>query len=301
MRQGVIDIGSNSVKLLIADSVDHQIYPVTEIASQTRLGQGLYKCAQLQPDAIEATSVAVNDFIKLAESEGVEKLRLIATSAVREASNASQLLAMIDQPVSILSGDDEARFSFFGVMTDSRFTQNNLLVVDAGGGSTEFTSGNSGGVARYRSISLGSVRLMESFSVNDPPINDQLEALRNISDVQLRQVVCSDHWKRKSDFHLVGVGGGATILAMMELSIEVFDRKEIEKMTLSREQAVKWSEKLWSLPLAQRKNICGLPANRADVALYGCLIYERIMLGLGYDHLLISTRGVRFGALADNI
>ena len=87
----------------------------------------------------------------------------------------------------------------------------------------------------------------------------------------------------------------------MELSIEVFDRKEIEKVTLSREQAVKWSEKLWSLPLAQRKNICGLPANRADVALYGCLIYERIMLGLGYDHLLISTRGVRFGALADNI
>ncbi len=301
MRQGVIDIGSNSVKLLIADSVDHQIYPVTEIASQTRLGQGLYKCAQLQPDAIEATSVAVNDFIKLAESEGVEKLRLIATSAVREASNASQLLAMIDQPVSILSGDDEARFSFFGVMTDSRFTQNNLLVVDAGGGSTEFTSGNSGGVARYRSISLGSVRLMESFSVNDPPINDQLEAVRNIIDVQLRQVVCSDHWKRKSDFHLVGVGGVATILAMMELSIEVFDRKEIEKVALSREQAVKWSEKLWSLPLAQRKNICGLPANRADVALYGCLIYERIMFGLGYDHLLISTRGVRFGALADNI
>ena len=300
MRQGVIDIGSNSVKLLIADCIDGQIHPVKETSCQTRLGQGLYERSQLQPKAIEATVESVRNFIRLAEFESVEKLLVIATSAVREANNASHLITAIDQPVSILSGDDEAQFSFAGVMTSSHLAEGNLLVVDAGGGSTEFTSGNLTGLDQHISISLGSVRLMESFPVSDDPTTEQLKAVRNSIDTQLQSIVCSDDWKSKSNSLLVGVGGCATILAMMELSIEDFDRTRIEQVALSVEQVICWSEKLWGLPLSHRQGIIGLPANRADVALYSCLIYERILLGLRYEQLWISTRGIRFGALVNN-
>ena len=301
MRQGVIDIGSNSVKLLIADCIDGQIHPVKETSCQTRLGQGLYERSELQPKAIATTVESVRSFIRLAESKNVEKLRVIATSAVREAHNADQLITAIDQPVSILSGDDEAQFSFAGVMTSSHLAVGNLLVVDAGGGSTEFTSGNLTGIDRHISISLGSVRLMERFPASDNPTTEQLKAVRNAIDSQLQNIVNSDNWKSKSNLLLVGVGGVATILAMMELSIEDFNRTRIEQVALSAEQVVCWSEKLWGLPLTQRQEINGLPPNRADVALYGCLIYERILLGLHYDQLRISTRGIRFGALVNNI
>ena len=300
MRQGVIDIGSNSVKLLIADCIDGQIHPVKETSTQTRLGQGLYEHRLLQPKAIEATVESVRSFISLAEFDGVEKLIVIATSAVREAINASQLIAAIDQPVFILSGDDEARFSFSGVMTSNHLATDNLLVVDAGGGSTEFTSGNLTRLDRHISISLGSVRLMENFPVSDNPTTEQLKTVRNAIDAQLQSIACSDYWKSKTNSILVGVGGVATILAMMELSIEDFDRTRIEQVALSREQIVCWCNKLWSQPLARRQEIKGLPANRADVALYGCLIYERILMELHHDQLCISTRGIRFGALVNN-
>ena len=300
MRQGVIDIGSNSVKLLIADCIDGQIHPVEETSCQTRLGQGLYEYSELQPKSIERTVESVRFFIRLAESKNVEKISVLATSAVREARNANQLISAIDKPVSILSGADEAQFSFAGVMTSSHLSKSNLLVVDAGGGSTEFTSGNITGVDRHISISLGSVRLMESFPASDNPTFEQLKALRNTIDSKLQNIISSDDWKSKPNMFLVGVGGIATIFAMMELSIEDFDRTRIEQVALSAEQVVCWSEKLWGLSLTERQKINGLPANRADVALYGCIIYERILLGLHYNKIFISTRGIRFGALVEN-
>lgn len=301
MRQAVIDIGSNSVKLLIADCIDDKIHPLKETSCQTRLGQGLHQLSELQPKAIEKTVESVRNFIRFAESANVEKIQVIATSAVREANNADQLINAIEHPVSILSGDDEAKFSFAGVMTSSHLAEDNILVVDAGGGSTEFTSGNFSGVVRHISISLGSVKLMESYPVSDNPTSEQLQAVRNAIDSQINNIIFSDAWKSNSNSLLVGVGGVATIFAMMELSIEDFDRKRIEQVALSTEQIVDWSEKLWSLPLIKRKEIRGLPANRADVALYGCLIYERILLGLHYEELQICTRGIRFGALVNNI
>ena len=138
---------------------------------------------------------------------------------------------------------------------------------------------------------------MESYPVSDNPTSEQLQAVRNAIDSQINNIIFSDAWKSNSNSLIVGVGGVATIFAMMELSIEHFDRKRIEQVALSTEQIVDWSEKLWSLPLIKRKEIKGLPANRADVALYGCLIYERILVGLHYEDLQICTRGIRFGAL----
>ena len=222
---------------------------------------------------------------------------IIATSAMREAENARELIDALGQTVAILSGDDEARLAYDGVTTNPRLAKRNLLVIDVGGGSTEFTWGNADGVERHMSTPLGSVRLLECNPVDDPPAAGQLERARKTIDEQLRQSLLGSDWNGAVECELIGTGGVATVFAMMELGIEQFDRDRIEQATLTRPQATGWCERLWSLPLGQRREITGLPANRADVALYGSLIYERIMVRLGHDQLQASTRGIRFGAL----
>lgn len=297
MRRGVIDIGTNSVKLLVADCHGSAVQPVTETSRQTRLGRGLYESGRLQPKPIENTVETVREFLRLAKREGAGETGIIATSAMREADNSRELIDALGQTVVILSGDDEARLAYAGVTTDPRLAKRDLLVIDVGGGSTEFTQGGSGGVQQHTSIPLGSVRLLEANPVEDPPTADQLAHAREVIDAKLRQTVLNGNWGEGSDCELVGTGGVATIFAMMELSMERFDRERIEEANLSQKRASEWCEQLWSLPLDQRREIVGLPANRADVALFGSLIFERIMIQFGYAQLKASTRGIRFGAL----
>ena len=142
MRRGVIDIGTNSVKLLVADVRDGEISPHLETSRQTRLGQGLYDGGKLQPDPIRATVAAVSELLDLAKRHDGIDTRIIATSAVREAANAGELLDALAQPASVLSGDDEARLAFDGVRSCPRLAKRPLLVVDVGGGSTEFIAGD---------------------------------------------------------------------------------------------------------------------------------------------------------------
>ena len=297
MRRGVIDIGTNSVKLLVAECQAGDVQPVTESSRQTRLGQGLYETGQLQPQPIQATAAVVHEFLRLAKAEGASETVIIATSAMREAGNAAEFLGVLGQAVTILSGDEEARLAYSGVLSNPRLAKRNLVVIDAGGGSTELTQGRAAGVEQHTSIPLGSVRLMEHHPVYDPPNPAQREAAKVAVDERLQQTVLRDDWGVPSDYELVGTGGIATIFAMMELGIEEFDRNRIEQTELTRQRAIDWCDELWSLPLDRRREITGLPANRADLALFGILIYERIMVQLGFDRLRVSTRGIRFGAL----
>ena len=297
MRRGVIDIGTNSVKLLVADCHGRAVQPVNETSRQTRLGRGLYESGQLQSDPIADTAEAVHDYLRLAKREGAVETGIIATSAMREAENARELIDALGQTVAILSGDDEARLAYDGVTTDPRLAKRNLLVIDVGGGSTEFTWGNADGVKRHMSIPLGSVRLLEGNPVDDPPAAGQLKRARKTIDDQLLQSLPRSDWNEAVECELIGTGGVATIFAMMELGIGIFDRDCIEQITFTHQQATEWCERLWSLPLGQRREITGLPANRADVALFGSLIYERVMNHFDHKQLQASTRGIRFGAL----
>ena len=137
MRRGVIDIGTNSVKLLVADCHGSAVQPVAETSRQTRLGRGLYDSGRLQPEPITDTAEAVHDYLHLAKREGAVETGIIATSAMREAENARELIDALGQTVAILSGDDEARLAYDGVTTNPRLPKRNLLVIDVGGGSTE--------------------------------------------------------------------------------------------------------------------------------------------------------------------
>jgi len=323
IRRAVIDVGTNSVKLLVADVAGHEIRPVCEQSKQTRLGHGFYETHRLQAEAIEATAKAVARFASMAREAQAGSIRVIATSAAREAVNRQELTAAIEQAsalkVEVISGDQEADWGFQGVTTDPQLAQMPLLLMDVGGGSAQFVFGRNGRTHFRHSFPLGAVRLMETIPCGDPPKPSELAACRQwlkaflqnevrpkllpeIGDARPnvgldQSLLTSAATGSGEEVQLVGVGGTASILACMEAELRSFDRARIEATRLSAARVSWHLERLWSLPLEQRKNIVGMPKNRADIILMGVAVYQAVMETFGFPELRISTRGLRFAAM----
>jgi exopolyphosphatase / guanosine-5'-triphosphate,3'-diphosphate pyrophosphatase len=308
-RRAVIDVGTNSVKLLVADVRGREVTPVHEESKQTRLGKGFYETHQLQPEPIAQTAKAVQSFTEIAREHGAESVRVIATSAARDAANPRDLTNAIERAsglkTEIITGAREADWAFQGVTTDLELAKHPLLLLDVGGGSTEFIIGRGKEKHFAHSFPLGTVRLMERFPHSDPPTAADLAACR----AWLKEFILAEvrpliepalvHEKKLNDVVLVGTGGTTSILARRENQLDRFDRDKIERTVLSYGAVSDWANRLWQLPLEQRKEIIGLPKQRADVILTGVLIFEAIMEHLGFSELRVSTRGLRFAAVMD--
>ncbi len=304
VRRAVIDVGTNSVKLLVADVDGRVITPVHEESTQTRLGRGFYDAQQLQPEAIKATADAIAAFADTARQRGAVSMRVIATSAAREAKNGRELTDAIAYSsglrVEVISGDQEADLGFQGVTTDAVLAATPLLLMDVGGGSTEFILGHGDLRIFQKSFPLGTVRLLERQRLDDPPVGTQLSDCQNGVRQFLREKVrpeLESAMAGEREFAFVGVGGTASILACMEARLDAFDRARVEATRLSAEQVTWHVNRLWGAPLEERKQITGLPKNRADVILTGVVIYEQVMREFGLRELRVSTRGLRFAAL----
>jgi exopolyphosphatase/guanosine-5'-triphosphate,3'-diphosphate pyrophosphatase len=310
-RRAVIDIGTNSIKLLVAEVEGHDVTPVWEGSKQTRLGKGFYESHRLQPDAIAETAKAVSEFAERARGEQAAVIRVFATSAARDAVNPLDLTSAIEQAaglkVEIISGEQEADWVFQGVTSDVRLARHPLLLLDVGGGSTEFILGQGSQKHFRESFPLGTVRLLEKIPHSDPPRHQELLAcrkwLKDFLEAEVRPKLepalerelglCNEG----DLLQLVGTGGTTSILARMEAKLDTYDRERIEgtRLELAR---VRWHvEQLWSMPLSERQQIIGLPQNRADVILTGAAVYEAIMEQFKFPTLRISTRGLRFAAV----
>lgn len=312
-RRAVIDIGTNSVKLLVAEVAGHEVRPLLEDSQQTRLGQGFYETHQLQPEAIAHTAHAVARFADEARRLKTESLRVIATSAARDAVNPHELLTAIASAagvqVEIISGEQEADWAFRGVTTDPALATRPLLLLDVGGGGPELILGQGDRRHFCQSFRLGTVRLLETIPPDDPPTAAGLaETRRWLQDFIATKVrpALQPVLDREIELNsapgavmLVGTGGTTTILARMEAHLGSYDRDRIEATRLSLDR-VRWqNEHLWGLPLARRQEIVGLPSKRADVILAGTAIYETVMVSFGFSELRVSTRGLRFAAVMD--
>lgn len=307
-RRAVIDVGTNSVKVLVADVQRRLVEPVWEQSEQTRLGKGFYESRQLQPEAIAHTARAVATFAHGAREFQASPIRVIATSAARDARNQAELLSALESsaglPVEVITGTQEAEWAYRGVTSDPALADRPLLILDIGGGSTEFIVGNETGVHFRESFPLGSVRLLEQCPPQDPPTPEEFADVRGAIRELIRRDIAPAlepalRQAGSSAIRLVGTGGATTILARMEAGMTGFDRHGIEDVRLERDRVEEWLRKLWSMPLATRKQITGLPPNRADVILFGVAIYAGIMVEFGFAELSVSTRGLRFGALMD--
>jgi len=323
-RRAVIDVGTNSIKLLVADVAGRDVQPVHEESRQTRLGRGFYETHRLQTEPIAHSANAVADFARTARKHGAEAVRVIATSAARDAVNPDDLISAIEAAaklkVEIISGAQEAEWAFQGVTTDSDLAKAPLLLLDVGGGSTEFILGRGEHKHFAHSFPLGTVRLLEKIPHGDPPARAEFTAcrdwLRNFLQTEVspklepafaaeaasarpRPDPHREMNSQSAGVQLVGTGGTTSILARMEAKLDRYDRERLEATRLSLEQVKARRKQLWSLPLTGRKEIAGLPASRADVILPGVLIYEVVMEEFGFKLLRVSTRGLRFAAVMD--
>lgn len=310
-RRAVIDVGTNSVKLLVAEVSERAVHPLLEESEQTRLGHGFYPHHRLQAEPIAHTARACAVFAATAREWHAASIRIIATSAARDAVNAAELAAAVQRaaglPLEIISGEQEADWVFEGVTSDPALAGLPLLILDVGGGSTEFILGAEGRQLFRQSFPLGSVRLLEQMPVSDPPTAAELagcrELLRRFLRASVRPVL-EPHWVGAGQgsgapraFSLIGTGGATTILARMHQRMRDFDRARIEATRLTQAEVREHCERLWTLPLSARRELPGLPPKRADVILFGAAIYEAVMEELGLEELRASTRGLRYAAV----
>ena len=303
--RAVIDVGTNSVKVLIGAVDGRTVTPLHEESNQTRLGQGFYETHILQPSPIDSTARAVAEYAELARHFGASHLKVIGTSAARDAVNAADLSRAIEAasglPLVIISGEQEADWAFQGVATHPAFSETDLLVLDVGGGSSEFVLGNRGVRTLGKSFPLGTVRLIERAKLFDPPSDEQRlsceREVRRILQTQVHPELEAALQQFMQPPVFVGTGGTSSILARIELKLNGYDRDRMENLSISRDRLTTLKERLWSLPLTQPQEVPGIPANRADVILTGIVIYEQVMHTLGLETLKISTRGLRFAAL----
>lgn len=308
VRRAVLDVGTNSVKLLVADIVPPTVQPVLERSIQTRLGRGLAATGRLDPAAVAETVRVIVRLHAEARQLGAAGVRVVATSAAREARNTGDLLAAVRAAtgldVEVLSGDQEARWGFAGVTTDPVLRDQSILLLDVGGGSTEFALGRAGDLRFHASYPLGAVRWLERLPPSDPPLPSELERGRQELAQTVRTLVVpalQPHLAGvgQGPLQLVGTGGTASVLAAMALQLATFDRTAIDGRVLRAAEVTARLEQLWSLPLSRRRALPGLPPERADVMLMGTLIYEGVMAVLGFASLRITTRGLRYAALGD--
>lgn len=305
VRRAVIDVGTNSVKLLVAEQNGQQLQPVCEESRQTRLGQGFYESHTLQPGPVAATAEAVASFATKARELSSASVRVIATSAARDAVNADDLTRAIERAsglkVQIISGEQEAEWAFQGVRTDPDLAQVPLLLLDVGGGSSEFIVGQGKHIGFRQSFPVGTVRLLNALPHGDPPKKTELTGAREWLRTFLADKVAPDLElalkQQTGPMQCVGTGGTASILGCIEAQLTTFDRQRLESTRLSLERLRRHTERLWSLPLERRKKIVGLPPNRADVILFGVTIYEAVLERFSFPELRVSTRGLRFAAV----
>jgi exopolyphosphatase/guanosine-5'-triphosphate,3'-diphosphate pyrophosphatase len=303
-----IDIGTNTLRLLIAE-LGPALY--REIGSDrriTRLGQDLDRAGVLSREARERSIQALADFSTRIEKQAVRQVDAVATSALRKASNSREFITEVKQrtglDIRVIPGEDEARFTLLGVSKALQSTSageknplSSALVVDIGGGSTEIIITRPGVEPVAMSLPLGAVYLTERFIRHDPPSGEELERLRRSVREEL------DHQsallRPGPACVFVGTAGTITTLAAMDQKLTVYDPERINRSKLTRTAIDGMVRKLSESMLKERRNFRGLEHGREDIILAGAIVTQEIMERFGFSTILVSDWGLREGIVFD--
>jgi exopolyphosphatase/guanosine-5'-triphosphate,3'-diphosphate pyrophosphatase len=291
-----VDCGTNSTRLLVGDGGPR---PLERLMTITRLGQGVDAARRLAPDAIERTLAVLRDYRAVMDRHGVERVRMAATSAVRDAENRDEFLDAAETVVGVrpelLPGDEEGRLSFAGATTGLDPAGGPYLVVDIGGGSTEFVVGSDAPVGVI-SVDVGCVRITEQYLHADPPSPLELSQAITVVHAHLRDVK-RDVPAVLEAKRLVGLAGTVTTMAAIEIGLPVYDPDRIHHFVLTRKAAEDVFRTLATESRADRVHNPGLEAARADVIVGGAAILVAIMRHFDFDECLVSESDILDGLL----
>ena len=296
MRVAAIDCGTNSIRLLIADIDGSNFREIVRDMEIVRLGQGVDQTGQFHPDAIARTLAAVDKFAAEIAKRGVEKIRFCATSATRDATNRHLFVDGVRERLGIepevISGDEEAALSFAGAIQDLNPSNGPFLVIDIGGGSTEFVFGTSK-VEAARSVNIGCVRMSERHFANDPATAAQIQSAR--TDIQAAIAQAAAEVPITQAKTLVAVAGTATTVAAAALNLVEYDRYAIHLSRISAAQVHDASTMFLTKNRDERLALGYMHPGRVDVIAAGALVLSEIMKATGATEFVASESDILDG------
>jgi exopolyphosphatase/guanosine-5'-triphosphate,3'-diphosphate pyrophosphatase len=329
-RYATIDVGSNSVLLLVAEKTSDGFVTVEDRAELTRLGDGLQQTGKLSDLAMERTVQAIIELVRTAvEEHDVLGIAAVGTEALRAAVNGQELVRRAAEEATItihvVGGEEEARLSFLAVRSGLGVGDAPVAIFDVGGGSTELILGRYGGMERRRSLRLGGLALTERFLRSDPVAPGELDRLRaHVDEVlaavdpgpapqQAEQAAAAEvegggagpgvpSWRRPSTEmarKVVGIGGAVTTLAAVSMALEPYDPNRVHGSSLSLEEVRRQVQLYLGQTVEERRALPGLHPRRADTILCGAVITEAMMARLGVEALIVSDHGIRHGLMED--
>jgi len=295
-RVAAIDCGTNSIRLLIADISNGIFKEVVRSMEVVRLGQGVDKNKSFHPDAIKRTLDAVEMFSEVIASKGVERIRFCATSATRDATNRSLFTdgvrGILGVEVEVIPGEEEAMLSFNGATKELMQSDAPYLVVDIGGGSTEFVFG-SNKVENAKSVDIGCVRMSERHFTSQPTTMDQVA--RAIIDIDSAIAQAASVVPILNAKTLVAVAGTATTVAAAALELKDYDRHLIHLARISADKVHKVSDMFQSMNKDEIANLGYMHPGRVDVITAGSLVLSRVMAATGASEFVASESDILDG------
>lgn len=299
MRVAVVDLGTNSTRLLVADVEDRAVRELDRRTDVTRLGEGVDASGRLAAAAMERVFATVGGYREAIDAAGAGRAVAVATSAVRDAANGQDFRTQLEErfglDVRVISGDEEARLTFLGATSGRGAGGEPVLVHDIGGGSTEFVVGRPGSEPAFRvSTRAGSVRQTERHLPADPPEPESVRALAaEVAEIIEREV---PEEIRRSVAAGIAVAGTATSLAAVDQELEPYDPSRVHGYELSRRACERMLATLAGMPLEERREVPGLHPDRAPTIVAGAAILVESMRAFGLDAMEISEADILHGA-----
>ncbi|MDX6206781.1 MAG: exopolyphosphatase / guanosine-5-triphosphate,3-diphosphate pyrophosphatase [Frankiales bacterium] len=298
-RVAAVDCGTNSIRLLVADVTGATFVDVVRRMTVVRLGEGVDRTGRFSAAAVARTMAALQDYAEEIRALGAERVRMVATSAARDAANRDEFLDAAREVLGVrpevITGQEEARLSFRGAVAGLPADAGNgppFLVVDIGGGSTEFVQG-ADAVEAARSVDIGCVRLTERSLPSDPPAAAEIEAASRLVDEVIAEVALTVPVREAAT--LVAVAGSATTVAAIALGLPAYDPVAIHGSVLTAAQVHEVADQLLAMPRARRAAMPVMHPGRVDVIGAGALILSRIVELADVDEVVISEHDILDG------
>ena len=304
-RLAFFDIGTNTILCLIAElDGAGRFAALDDLAEIARLGEGVDQSGRISAEGERRSVEVLKNYLRRCAELEVKEVIAVGTSALRDAKNSAQVRARFKNElgleVRVLCGDEEAAYSFLAVQRGLALSGQELLVIDIGGGSTEFIRGNELGVSLALSVDMGSVRLTERFIRSDPVSKEECAAMVSAIDLELTRAL-NPMLGQPSSITLVGIAGTFTTLAAVEKKQMRYSHGEVHGSTLTLSEVRRQVNLFQGKSVAERKTIPGLEPKRADVILAGATMIERIMTFLCIEQVIVSDQGVRYGLLHERL